>query len=536
MKFISEIKVLIFINVIQLKQLILESNIGKRLIEAGEATPQTAYEFQDSFPDNIVLPINPKQPGIISFDKINNINQLTPSLRNFINTLNAAIKSNKLVKGEIKITSEAASATNATNVVPGGSIGDWNQAQVDFSYSNGAKMNNQTLADRRAEGIEYVIKKFVKLPATVTITKLGNGNGSKKSARAVVPIQTFNKNSPATTFTKDGKKETFDLNATKYTPPSFTDPKIEVVDCGKSLDANGIAGNPIAYRSKLSVKSGTLTLNFNPAYIPDRLVILKMAKGQGTPAPIFDSGYMSYDPAGALVDFGKTLDELNKTVKNGYDGNIKQVTPVSIDLGEDDGSIFYLEVYAPLGPTVWSMSVACSVKGTSPDVASSTLEINISNISAPEITPILNKPNSKVKISSKQGNVIFAPSDGNDAEYIIAAPDSKTNNPTGAEITQFIRALTNNGKPYTNADPTKLVVAGKLDDAYVKQILGTNFNTVLTFNSSKTLSNGTKFSGYWYLNISNRWFSVTFTQGVASGIQEITGNGLRNLKQLYGVK
>lgn len=516
---------------IHLKQLILETATGKRLIEAGEATPQTAYEFQDSFPDNIVLPINPKQPGITSFDKINNINQLTPSLRNFINTLNAAVKANKLAKGTIAITSEAAAATKATNAVPGGDSGDWNQTQVDFSYSNGAKMNNQTLADRRAEGIEYVIKKFVKLPPTVTITKSGNGNGSKKSARAVVPIQTYGKNSPATTFTKDGKKETFDLNAKKYTPLAFTDPKIEVVDCGKSLDANGLGGNPIAYRSKLDISSGTVTINFNPLYVPDRLVILKMAKGQGNPAPIFDSGYVSSDPVAALVDFGKALDDLNKTVKNGYDGNIKQVTPISIDLGEDDGSIFYLEVYAPLGPTMWTMSVACNIGGAAPT------EISISNISDPKITPILNKKNSKVKISYKQGNVIFLTSDKNDAaEYMIAAPDTKSSNPTGAEIMQFIQALTNNGKPYTNADPTKLVVNGKADETYIKQILGTNFNTVSSFNSTKTMSNGTKFSGWWYLPIANRWFTIVFTQGTVSAIVELTGKGLANFKQIYGVK
>ena len=44
----------------------------------------TTYEFRDSFPDNIVLPINPKQLNITSFDKITSINQLTPNLQNFI--------------------------------------------------------------------------------------------------------------------------------------------------------------------------------------------------------------------------------------------------------------------------------------------------------------------------------------------------------------------------------------------------------------------------------------------------------------------
>jgi len=346
---------------IRLKQLILETAIGKQLIEAGDATPTTVYEFQDSFPDNIVLPINPKQPNIISFATISNIDQLTPSLRNFINTLNAAVTSKKISTGNISITSEAAAATSANANVPGGNSGNWTQAQVNFSYSNGAKMVNQTLADRRAEGIEYIIKKFVKLPATVTITKSANGNGSKKSARAVVPIQTYNKNSPTATITKNGKNEIFNINATKYTPLAFTDPKIEVVDCGKSLDANGLAGNPIAYRSKLKTTSGNLSINFQSFYIPDRLVILKMTKGQGTPTAIFDSGYVSSDPVAAIVDFGTALDELNKTSKNGYDGNIKQPQVASVDLGDDDGSIYYVEVYAPLGPTIWSMSVTCNI-------------------------------------------------------------------------------------------------------------------------------------------------------------------------------
>lgn len=510
---------------IRLKQLILETKTGKRLIEAGEATPQTSYEFQDSFPDNIVLPINPKQLGITSFDKINNINQLTPSLRNFINTLNAAIKANKLTKGTITITSEAAAATKATNAVPGGDSGDWNQAQVDFSYSNGAKMNNQTLADRRAEGIEYVIKKFVKLPPTVTITKSGNGNGSKKSARAVVPIQTFSKNSPATTFTKDGKKETFDLNAKKYTPPAFTDPKIEVVDCGKSLDANGLGGNPIAYRSKLEVTSGTLTINFSPAYVPDRLVILKMAKGQGTPAPIFDSGYVSSDPAGALVDFGKALDDLNKTVKNGYDGNIKSVTPISIDLGEDDGSIFYIEVYAPLGPTVWGLSVACNIAGEA-------TSIDITNITKPEILAILNKKNSKIQIPLARKNrwMIYS---YDPIEYITSAPGANSTNPTGDELIKFIQALDNNGKAYTTTETINLAEkpAGspgvalnmqEFQNSKLRQLLGSNWDVVSSFFANKVFSNGKKFTGNYDISISNRQYGIVFNNGTFLQAMEIT--------------
>ena len=517
---------------IRLKQLILETATGKRLIEAGEATPSTTYEFQDSFPDNIVLPINPKQLGITSFDKISNINQLTPSLRNFINTLNAAIKANKLTKGTITITSEAAAATKATNAVPGGDSGNWNQAQVDFSYSNGAKMNNQTLADRRAEGIEYVIKKFVKLPTTVTITKSGNGNGSKKSARAIVPIQTFSKNSPATTFTKDGKKETFDLNAKKYTPPAFTDPKIEVVDCGKSLNANGMAGNPVAYRSKLEVTSGTLSIDFSPAYVPDRLVILKMAKGQGTPALIFDSGYVSLDPAGALVDFGKALDDLNKTVKNGYDGNIKSVTPISIDLGEDDGSIFFIEVYAPLGPTYWTMSVSCNIGGNA-------VAVSPANITTPEVAAALNKKNSKIRTPYSRKNrwimngtmewTIGSPW----WEYITAAPGSTSTNPTGAELIKFIQALDNNGQAYTAPDPSKLTTkpesgigsalnAQEFQNSYLKQILGTNIDTITSFLSSKISVAGKKFSGKYNVSISNRQFAIIYSNGAIVQVMEIT--------------
>jgi hypothetical protein len=520
---------------ISLKQILLETHCGKRLIEAGEATPATTYEFQDSFPDNIVLPIKPKQPDITSFDKITSVNQLTPSLQNFINTLNAAVKANKLVKGTITITSEAAAATKATNVVPGGDSGEWNQAQVNFSYSNGAKMNNQTLADRRAEGIEYVIKKFVKLSPEIKIIKSGNGNGTKKSARAVIPIQTLSKNSPATTFTKEGKKETFDLAAKKYTPPAFTDPKIEVVDCGKSLDANGMAGNPIAYRSKLQVTSGTLTVNFNPAYIPDRLVILKMTKGQGNPAPIFDSGYMSTNPAEALVDFGKALDDLNKTVKNGYDGNIKQITPISVDLGEDDGSIYYIEVYAPLGPTVWGMTVACNVAGEA-------LAINLANITKPDVVAALNKKNSKIAITTAVKNRWILNIDQREDswnEYITAAPDATSSNPTGAELIKFVQALNNNGTAYTVSDPSKLNTKGadglslnsqEFNSSYLKQILGTNYDTISSFLANKLPVTGKKFTGNYHVNIGNRYFTLKFNNGTFDKALESTKD-----KYVYGL-
>jgi hypothetical protein len=503
---------------IRLKQLILETKTGKRLIEAGEATPQTSYEFQDSFPDNIVLPINPKQLGIISFDKINNINQLTPSLRNFINTLNAAVKANKLTKGTITITSEASAGTKATKLIPGGDTGDWTQAQVDFSYSNGAQMTNQTLADRRAEGIEYVIKKFVKLPPEVKITKTGNGNGTKKSARAVVPIQTYSKTSPAAVINKGGQKETFDLAAKKYTPPAYTDTKIQVIDCGKSLDANGMGGNPIAFRSKLEVTSGTLTVNFDPYYVPDRLVILKMDKGQGTPKVLHDTGYLSSDPTSALLDFGKVLDDLNKTVKNGYDGTIKQPSPVTLNLGEEDGSIYYVEVYAPLGPTLWNMSIACNIGGTA-------TELNLQNITTPETQAILNKKNSKVKISEIMNKTRFYFM-GQETEYIIAAPGTQSTNPTGAEIIQLIQAITNNGQAYNvdltklnwsadpkvKTDPKNTILTATPD--YVKQLLGNNLTVVETFLKNKTLADGKKAANAkWEIPVSNTWLYLTFTNG-----------------------
>ena len=65
--------ILIFINMIQLKKLILESPVGQRLIEQKTTTPITVYEFEDSFPDNIVLPVKPGQTSIVSFDSISNI-------------------------------------------------------------------------------------------------------------------------------------------------------------------------------------------------------------------------------------------------------------------------------------------------------------------------------------------------------------------------------------------------------------------------------------------------------------------------------
>jgi hypothetical protein len=339
---------------IRLKNLILESSVGKRLIEAETTTPTTVYEFEDSFPDNIVLPIKSGQPTITSFANITDVKQLTPSLQDFINTLNSAITAGKLKSGNITIAAEANAATAATKLVPKG----WDQKQVDFSYSNGATVNNQTLADRRAEAIESMIKKFVKLPADVTITKSGNGNGSKKSAKATVPILTYNKDSNAVV---GPNKETVNPNAPKYTPPAYTDTKIEVTKCGAPMSANGMCGDPIAYRTKLEPTTGTIAITFQPAYVPDRCVVTKFVNNAAT--IIHDTGYISMDPNAAQVEFGKLLDELNKTKANGYDGQVKSISgTINVTL-DDPKSTYYMEVYAPLGPTYWSAALACQMGG-----------------------------------------------------------------------------------------------------------------------------------------------------------------------------
>ena len=349
---------------ILLKQLLMES-VTKRLLT--EQTT-TTYEFRDSFPDNIVLPINPKQLNITSFDKITSINQLTPNLQNFINTLKSAILSKKLTKGNITITASADGNAAATKQVPGGDGVNWNQAQVDFSYSNGASLSNQTLADRRAQGIEYVIKRFVKLPAEVTITKTGNGAGTKKLVTVVVPIVTYNLQTPKTNITnpKTKKIEIFDLAAAKYTLPAYTDVKIPIAKCNGSLQANGVAGNPIAYRSKLETKSGTVSMNFTPAYIPDRLVITQYDTTKKTTKIIHDTGYVSDSAAAAQVDFGTVLADLNNKNKSiGYNGIIKQPTTVTVDLGQVPNTEYFVEIYAPLGPTVWMLTINCQVANNS---------------------------------------------------------------------------------------------------------------------------------------------------------------------------
>jgi len=343
---------------IRLKSLVLESKVGNRLIEQGTATPTTVYEFSDSFPDNIVLPIKPNQPALTSFAAITKIDQLSISLQDFINTLNSAVSAGKLKTGTISIAAEAAGTTAATKSIP---KGGWSQEQVDFSYSNGAKMNNQTLADRRAEAIETMIKKFVKLPAGVTITKTANGNGSKKSSKATVPILTYNVNTN-TQIQKNGKTETVNPKAQKYVAPAYNDAKIELTKCGSPMKANGLCGDPIAYRTKLEPTSGDITLSFSSYYIPDRMVVVKVLNN--TPTIIADTGYVSSNPQETQVEFGKLLDELNKTKPNGYNGQIKnssEVASVPVKL-DDPNATYFMEIYAPLGPTIWDASLACQVK------------------------------------------------------------------------------------------------------------------------------------------------------------------------------
>ncbi len=331
-----------------------------------EQTETTTYQFKNSFADNIVIPVKGNQPNITAFSKITDINQLDSNLADFINTLNSAIKSGMLKSGVITITSEADGKSAANNKVPRG----WTQAQVNFSYGNGAQVNNQTLADRRAEGIEFVIRKFVKLPAQVTIQKSGKV-GNKKSAAAVVPIATANPNQPKE-YTKSGKKEQFDIKSTNvYTPPAYTDAKIPIAKCNSNLKANGQRGNPIAYRSKLDA-IGNITINFSSYYVPDRLVVTRVKQGSNQAEIIYDSGYVSGNPDEAQVMFGKTLATLNSTTPNGYNGKINTFTPKQIDLGTDKTFSHFVEVYAPLGPTVWDMSIKCSDKTNTSDTQNNT--------------------------------------------------------------------------------------------------------------------------------------------------------------------
>lgn len=331
-----------------------------------EQTETTTYQFKNSFADNIVIPVKGNQPNITAFSKITNINQLDSNLTDFINTLNSAIKSGMLKSGVITITSEADGKSAANNKVPKG----WTQAQVNFSYGNGAQVNNQTLADRRAEGIEFVIRKFVKLPQQVTIQKSGKV-GNKKSAAAVVPIATANPNQPRE-YTKSGKKEQFDIKSTNvYTPPAYTDAKIPIAKCNSNLNANGQRGNPIAYRSKIDA-TGKITINFSSYYVPDRLVVTRVKQGANQAEIVYDSGYVSGNPDEAQVTFGKTLATLNSTTPNGYNGKINTFTPKQIDLGTDKTFSHFVEVYAPLGPTMWNMSIKCSDKNNTSDTQNNT--------------------------------------------------------------------------------------------------------------------------------------------------------------------
>lgn len=328
-----------------------------------EENTTTAFQFQDSFPDNVVLPINSKQFGITSFDKITSINQLTPNLQNFINTLRSAVATGKLNTGVIKINAEADGNTTATKEVPGGDGNNWSQAQIDFSYSNGATVSNQTLADRRAEGIEFIIKKFLKLPAGVTISRSGTGAGNKKMVTAIVPITTYNLQSGKVSIKdpKSGKTEILDLKATKYSVPTYDSQSIPIAKCNANLQANGQSGDPIAFRSKLDTKSGIIILNFDSLYIPDRLVITRYNRKTKKTTIVHDTGYISSDARQAQVDFGNLLAELNKIKPNGYNGKISQITgDFNVDLGQPLRDVdYFIEIYAPLGPTVWYLSIKC---------------------------------------------------------------------------------------------------------------------------------------------------------------------------------
>jgi hypothetical protein len=105
-------------------------------------------------------------------------------------------------------------------------------------------------------------------------------------------------------------------------------------------------------------------MNFIPAYIPDRLVITQYDKTKKTTKIIHDTGYVSDVPTSAQVDFGTVLSELNSKSKIGYNGTINAATPIDIDLGNVPNVEYFVEIYAPLGPTIWSLSINCQVSAT----------------------------------------------------------------------------------------------------------------------------------------------------------------------------
>jgi hypothetical protein len=69
------------------------------------------------------------------------------------------------------------------------------------------------------------------------------------------------------------------------------------------------------------------------------------------------------DPENSQIEFGKLLDELNKGKANGYDGQIKPISNnITVNL-DDPNALYFLEVYAPLGPTAWNAELQCQVTG-----------------------------------------------------------------------------------------------------------------------------------------------------------------------------
>ena len=492
---------------IRLKQLLFEQN------------ETTTYQFKNSFADNIVIPVKGNQPNITAFSKITNINQLDANLRDFVNTLNAAVTSGILKSGVITITSEADGGSAATTNVPRG----WTQAQVNFSYGNGATVNNQTLADRRAEGIEFVIRKFVKLPTQVTIQKSGKV-GNKKSAAAVVPIATADPNTPRE-YTKSGKKEQFDIKSTNvYTPPAYSDAKIPVAKCNSNLNANGQRGNPIAYRSKLDA-TGKITINFSSYYIPDRLVITKVKQGSTQGEIVYDSGYVSIDPNEAQVTFGKTLATLNSTTPNGYNGKISAFTAKQVDLGTDNTINHFVEVYAPLGPTMWNMSIKCG-----PNVSTnSTAPIKIDFKTLSKLSGV--KAGNIIKLPYRQGNSTFG-NQGQGTTWTIT-----DQGPSSAEITAFVNSISNKGqnwnlnnlkfdKPYSGQKDFGELNTDSISS--LKRQLGNKFTTVSNFVTKYK----SDFSGQWMILIPSQVIQIFFTNGNINGYAIGGRSRINQLKSL----
>jgi hypothetical protein len=140
------------ITVMDIKRVIMDGDV----YEEQKTTTRKLSNAVDFFPDNIIIPIAPNNPGVLNINQVT-LDNMDPKLREFIDNANKSFAERfQLVSNKLVIEATATSERATTDVPTG-----YTAEQVKVSYKDPSKPNNQDLMEGRANNLKTVLLKFI---------------------------------------------------------------------------------------------------------------------------------------------------------------------------------------------------------------------------------------------------------------------------------------------------------------------------------------------------------------------------------------